>query len=150
MCDSRTKGSVLLCYDTASMGNQIPAFRRCVLPASIVGRLCFCLVMQDVGQDSGDIPAIGDRLDAESRRDAVYSIDTHQDSHIFAVGSSVLLLGATFLKLPVSASHSIVGATVGFSLVCRGDEGLNWTVLGFIGTCRVDRVTRGQSSEGIS
>ena len=78
------------------------------------------------------------------------SEDTHQDSHIVTVGSSVLLLGATFLKLPVSASHSIVGATVGFSLVCRGDEGLNWPVLGFIGTCRVDRVTRGQGLEGIS
>ena len=77
------------------------------------------------------------------------SVDSHQDSHIVTVGSSVLLLGATFLKLPVSASHSIVGATVGFSLVCRGDEGLNWTVLGFIGTCRVDRATRGRGSERI-
>jgi phosphate/sulfate permease len=79
----------------------------------------------------------------------VCSVDAHQDSHIVAVGSSVLLLGATFLKLPVSASHSIVGATVGFSLVCRGDEGLNWTVLGYIGTCSVDIVTGGQGLEGI-
>jgi hypothetical protein len=84
--------------------------------------------------------------DTESGCDAVCSVATHQDSHIVTVGSSVLLLSATFLKLPVSGSHSIVGAIIGFSLVCRGDEGLNWPVLGFIGTCRVDRLTCAQGS----
>jgi sodium-dependent phosphate transporter len=52
----------------------------------------------------------------------------------------MLLLGATFLKLPTSATHSIVGATVGFSLVCHGDKGLNWRVLGLIGMCSIVKV----------
>ncbi|XP_044053887.1 sodium-dependent phosphate transporter 2 isoform X1 [Siniperca chuatsi] len=45
------------------------------------------------------------------------------------VGSAVWQLIASFLKLPVSGTHCIVGATIGFSMVAIGTRGVQWMQL---------------------
>uniref|UniRef100_UPI00398EF14B sodium-dependent phosphate transporter 1-like n=1 Tax=Pristiophorus japonicus TaxID=55135 RepID=UPI00398EF14B len=44
-------------------------------------------------------------------------------------GSAVWQLLASFLKLPISGTHCIVGATIGFSLVAKGAHGVQWMKL---------------------
>ncbi|XP_054976916.1 sodium-dependent phosphate transporter 1 [Sorex araneus] len=44
-------------------------------------------------------------------------------------GSAVWQLVASFLKLPISGTHCIVGATIGFSLVAQGSKGVKWSEL---------------------
>lgn len=51
------------------------------------------------------------------------------------LGSAVWQLIASFLKLPISGTHCIVGATIGFSLVAIGTQGVQWMQLVKIGKC---------------
>ncbi|XP_048590616.1 sodium-dependent phosphate transporter 1-A isoform X2 [Nematostella vectensis] len=47
-------------------------------------------------------------------------------------GTSVWLLVATFFNLPVSGTHSVVGATMGYALVAQGLHGVQWKTFGKI------------------
>ncbi|KAG1698346.1 Sodium-dependent phosphate transporter 1-A [Nymphon striatum] len=48
------------------------------------------------------------------------------------VGSAIWNILATFLKMPISGTHSIIGAIIGFSLVAKGTKGIQWDGLGKI------------------
>lgn len=52
---------------------------------------------------------------------------------LLITGSAVWQLIASFLKLPVSGTHCIVGATIGFSMVAIGTKGVQWMQLVKIG-----------------
>ncbi|XP_046727017.1 sodium-dependent phosphate transporter 2 isoform X2 [Silurus meridionalis] len=45
------------------------------------------------------------------------------------VGSAVWQLIASFLKLPISGTHCIVGSTIGFSMIAIGTKGVQWMQL---------------------
>ncbi|XP_060572629.1 sodium-dependent phosphate transporter 1-A-like [Ruditapes philippinarum] len=47
-------------------------------------------------------------------------------------GSCIWLMVATLFGLPVSGTHSIVGATLGFSMVVNGVKGIGWIKLAMI------------------
>ncbi|KAM7292424.1 sodium-dependent phosphate transporter 1-B isoform X1 [Ixodes scapularis] len=47
-------------------------------------------------------------------------------------GSAIWNILATAFSLPISGTHSIIGAVVGFSLVARGLQGIHWWELGKI------------------
>ena len=48
------------------------------------------------------------------------------------LASAIWLTAATYMKWPVSTTHSIIGAIVGFCLVYGGEDAIVWDKIGFI------------------
>ncbi|GBM46121.1 Sodium-dependent phosphate transporter 1-A [Araneus ventricosus] len=48
------------------------------------------------------------------------------------IGSATWNIVATFFRWPISGTHSIIGAVVGFAVVARGFMGIKWKMLGKI------------------
>lgn len=48
-------------------------------------------------------------------------------------GSAIWVNIATFLQLPVSTTHAIIGGVLGFGLVSVGTSAINWTVVIYVG-----------------
>ena len=48
------------------------------------------------------------------------------------LSSAIWLTVATYFKLPVSTTHSIIGAIVGFSLAYGGGNAVNWDKVGLV------------------
>ncbi|MCF8027192.1 MAG: inorganic phosphate transporter [Desulfobacteraceae bacterium] len=72
-------------------------------------------------------------------RKGIVSPDVLNDPHVALVGALSALLAAalwvsfaTWKSLPVSTTHSIVGAMVGFGIVTGGFSVINWTGLGAV------------------
>nr|CAH8832564.1 unnamed protein product [Trichobilharzia regenti] len=65
-------------------------------------------------------------------------------------GSCIWLLIATFFRLPVSGTHSIVGATMGFSLVIFGLNAIQWQgLLKIVGSWFLSPALSGLASIGV-
>lgn len=56
------------------------------------------------------------------------------------IAGAIWLILATALRLPVSGTHSVVGATVGFTLTAKGPIGVRWSTLGAIGKYQMHMV----------
>ena len=56
-------------------------------------------------------------------------------------GASAWLLLATFLNAPVSTTHAVVGATLGFSLLLHGANGIEWMKIVEIGVRRFEAIS---------
>ncbi|XP_060518342.1 sodium-dependent phosphate transporter 2 isoform X2 [Cylas formicarius] len=77
---------------------------------------------------------------SDTMRKGILDVNVYKDAEtelmlgsIAALAASATwLMVATFFKLPISGTHSIVGATVGYSLVARGTNGIHWKTLGKI------------------
>ncbi|XP_022906359.2 sodium-dependent phosphate transporter 2 [Onthophagus taurus] len=92
---------------------------------------------------------------SDTMRKGILDITMYKDEEVLLMlgclsalaSSAVWLLVATFFKLPISGTHSIVGSSIGFSLVAKGTKGLHWnTLFTIIGSWFISPVLSGITS----
>lgn len=92
---------------------------------------------------------------SDTMRKGILDVNLYNDAEVELMlgcisalsASATWLMLATFFKLPISGTHSIVGATVGYSLVARGTEGVHWATLGkIVGSWFISPVLSGFTS----
>ena len=82
---------------------------------------------------------VGSHVANTIRKGIVDPLQFKDNPHFFLFGMLAAVLGsalwvniATYFKLPVSTTHSIIGGVVGFGLVSVGIAGINWKVVLFV------------------
>ncbi|KAL7677859.1 hypothetical protein ACOME3_004092 [Neoechinorhynchus agilis] len=102
-----------------SVGARVLTHRQACLLASIFEILGAILIGGKVSQTIRQGMIDPELFDGQEKQYCVGLVST-------LGGCCIWLLVATFLKLPVSGTHSIVGSTIGFALVAKGFGAIKW------------------------